>query len=71
MNSNYHCFGGWKCSGNILATQICKTTDTLYKTSQILQNNQRKIVQIIRERDPKEREGGRTVGSGRVATIIE
>lgn len=38
---------------------------------QIPQNNQRKIVQITHEIESKEREGGRTVGSGRVATIIE
>ena len=60
-----------RLSGNILATQIFKTIITTRKTPQILPNNQRKIVQITHDIESKEREGGRTVGSGRVATIIE
>lgn len=60
-----------RLSGNILATQIFKTIITTRKTQQILQNTQREIVQITTQTKSKDREGGRTVGSGRVATIIE
>lgn len=54
-----------------MATQILKTIIITHKTPQILQNYQRKIVQITHDIESKEREGGRTVGSGRVATIRE
>ena len=56
---------------NIMITKISETSDTRNISNKKSPNKPCKLRKIIPTSYAKNREGGRTVGSGRVATIIE
>jgi hypothetical protein len=56
---------------NNLITKISKTINTPWKMTYFLHKNAQKAQKKPHQTISREREGGRTVGSGRVATIVE
>lgn len=67
----YRCFQDIKKSGSILVLKNMKTSNKMAEIGEYKHKVQWNIWKSIVIMFPTNREGGRTVGSGRVATIIE